>query len=80
MLTACSIRFTCNSLYTIDEVKRVGDNVVGVVTQCVKSQNASKCNPATMANICLKINTKLGGINSIVDPRERFVFELMVEV
>ena len=55
-----------------DEVKRVGDNFVGVVTQCVQKKNASRPNPATMSNICLKINTKLGGMNSIVDPRERY--------
>ncbi len=45
---------------------------MGVVTQCVKSKNARKADPATMSNICLKINTKLGGVNSFIDPRERY--------
>ena len=59
--------------YNTDEVKSVGDRVVGVITQCVKLKNASRPNPATMSNICLKINTKLGGVNSIIDPYERLV-------
>ena len=53
-------------------MKRVGDNFIGTSTQCVLSKNASKANPATMANICLKINMKLGGKNSIIDPSERY--------
>ena len=56
-----------------DEIKRVGDSVVGVVTQCIKAQNAMKCHPATLTNVCLKVNSKLGGKNSIVDPYERLV-------
>ena len=31
----------------------------------------NKCNPPTLANICLKINAKLGGINNIIDPETR---------
>ena len=57
-----------------DSVKRIGDNMMGVVTQCVKSKNARKTDPATMSNICLKINTKLGGVNSFIDPRERYMY------
>uniref|UniRef100_A0A1X7VUD3 Uncharacterized protein n=1 Tax=Amphimedon queenslandica TaxID=400682 RepID=A0A1X7VUD3_AMPQE len=50
---------------TYNEVKRVGDNTVGIRTQCVLFKNACKPNTATMSNICLKINSKLGGTNSI---------------
>ena len=46
-------------------MKRVGDNLSGVRTQCIELKNASKCIPSTMENLCLKINTKLGGTNSI---------------
>ena len=51
--------------YLTEEVKRVGDNLSGVRTQCIELKNASKCIPSTMENLCLKINTKLGGTNSI---------------
>ena len=53
-----------------DEVKRLGDTLGGmcVATQCVASNTVeNKCNPATVKNICLKINARLGGINNIVE-------------
>ena len=57
-----------------NEVKRLGDTAGGiaVATQCVLSNTVQrKCNPATLGNICLKINARLGGMNSIVDPNTR---------
>lgn len=54
-----------------NEVKRLGDTTggLGVATQCVLSNTVQrKCNPATLGNICLKINARLGGINSVIDP------------
>lgn len=54
-----------------NEVKRLGDTTggLGVATQCVLSTTVQrKCNPATLGNICLKINARLGGINSVIDP------------
>ena len=53
-----------------DEVKRLGDALGGrgVATQCVLSNTVErKCNPATVKNICLKINARLGGINNVVE-------------
>ncbi len=53
-----------------DEVKRLGDTKGGmcVATQCVLSTTVEKrCNHSTIANICLKINARLGGVNSIVE-------------
>ncbi|KAI0638149.1 argonaute-like protein [Trametes polyzona] len=50
-------------------VKHFGDITQGVATQCLRS---NKCNRAKMqyfANVCLKINVKLGGINTIPDAR-----------
>ena len=47
-------------------MKRVCDNLVGVRTQCVQVKNAQKAHPSTMKNLCLKINSKLGGTNSVV--------------
>lgn len=56
------------------EIKQIGDNSagLGIATQCVLSDTVkNKCNPPTLANICLKINAKLGGINNIIDPETR---------
>nr|GEX28464.1 hypothetical protein [Tanacetum cinerariifolium] len=36
---------------------------IGVLTQCCLSENASKASSQFLANLCLKINVKLGGIN-----------------
>ena len=56
-----------------NEIKRIGDtSASAVATQCVMSDTVNrKCNPATVGNICLKINAKLGGVNQIIDPTSR---------
>lgn len=55
----------------VAEVKRVGDTVLGMATQCVQAKNVNKTSPQTLSNLCLKINVKLGGINSILVPSIR---------
>jgi eukaryotic translation initiation factor 2C len=55
------------------EVKRVGDIMFGLATQCVQSKNVNKTSPQTLSNLCLKINVKLGGINNILLPSIRYV-------
>ena len=50
------------------EIERVGDNVIGIPTQCVQSKHVHRTNPQVCANIALKINSKLGGINHVIDP------------
>lgn len=55
------------------EVKRVGDTVLGMATQCVQSKNVIKPTPQTLSNLCLKINVKLGGVNNILVPGLRLV-------
>jgi len=50
-------------------VKHFGDIVAGVATQCLKSSKCYRAKPQYYANVCLKINVKLGGINTIPDPR-----------
>ena len=52
----------------VAEVKRVGDTLLGVATQCVQTKNINKISIQTISNLCLKINVKLGGINSIIVP------------
>ena len=60
-----------NVFFFIAEVKRVGDTVLGMATQCVQAKNVNKTSPQTLSNLCLKINVKLGGINSILVPSLR---------
>jgi len=60
-------------LLNVAEVKRVGDIMFGMATQCVQSKNVNKTSPQTISNLCLKINVKLGGINSILLPSIRSV-------
>ncbi|KAL9962339.1 hypothetical protein ACROYT_G031433 [Oculina patagonica] len=50
------------------EIKRVGDNVLGIATQCVQSKLVQQAKPQVCANISLKINSKLGGVNHVIDP------------
>ncbi|CDW54120.1 Argonaute 1 isoform B [Trichuris trichiura] len=53
------------------EVKRVGDTVFGIASQCVQAKNVNKTSAQTLSNLCLKINVKLGGVNSILVPSIR---------
>ncbi|XP_032815439.1 protein argonaute-2 isoform X2 [Petromyzon marinus] len=53
------------------EVKRVGDTLLGMATQCVQVKNVLKTSPQTLSNLCLKINVKLGGVNNILVPHIR---------
>merc|ERR1719309_1964499 len=53
------------------EVKRMGDSVLGLATQCIKSKNVNRTTAQMLSNLCLKINAKLGGINTILAPENR---------
>uniref|UniRef100_A0A673AKK0 Uncharacterized protein n=1 Tax=Sphaeramia orbicularis TaxID=375764 RepID=A0A673AKK0_9TELE len=53
------------------QLKRVGDTLLGMATQCVQVKNVVKTSPQTLSNLCLKINVKLGGINNILVPHQR---------
>ncbi|PPQ98553.1 hypothetical protein CVT24_004044 [Panaeolus cyanescens] len=55
-----------NDIYTA--VKHFGDVEMGISTQCMKSGKCSRAKPQYYANISLKLNVKLGGINTIPDP------------
>ena len=46
------------------EVKHVADHF-GVCMQCVMAHNVNKVSSATITNLCLKINGKLGGVNTV---------------
>lgn len=51
-----------------------------MATQCVQVKNVVKTSPQTLSNLCLKINVKLGGINNILVPHQRFVRPLSLIV
>ncbi|XP_072175930.1 protein argonaute-2-like [Diadema setosum] len=53
------------------EVKRVGDTLLGIATQCVQVKNVNRTTAQTLSNLCLKINVKLGGVNNILAPNIR---------
>ncbi|RDB22690.1 Protein argonaute-2 [Hypsizygus marmoreus] len=55
-----------NDIYTA--VKHFGDITMGVATQCMKAQKCKSAKPQYYANVSLKINVKLGGINTVPDP------------
>uniref|UniRef100_A0A8C4R414 Uncharacterized protein n=1 Tax=Eptatretus burgeri TaxID=7764 RepID=A0A8C4R414_EPTBU len=42
------------------EVKRVGDMLLGIATQCIQMKNVTGTSPQILSNLCLKINAKLG--------------------
>ncbi|KAJ1304969.1 hypothetical protein OPQ81_000012 [Rhizoctonia solani] len=58
-------------------VKHFGDITVGVATQCLKGPIARAANEQYWANVCLKINAKLGGVNSRLNPLDipRWIFD-----
>uniref|UniRef100_A0A668VLZ3 Protein argonaute-1 n=1 Tax=Oreochromis aureus TaxID=47969 RepID=A0A668VLZ3_OREAU len=63
--------YVISKLFPLAEVKRVGDTLLGMATQCVQVKNVVKTSPQTLSNLCLKINVKLGGINNILVPHQR---------
>ncbi|KAF7359006.1 Protein argonaute-2 [Mycena sanguinolenta] len=54
-----------NGIYTI--VKHWGDVRRGVATQCLKSRKCTRAKIQYWANVALKVNVKLGGINVVTD-------------
>jgi eukaryotic translation initiation factor 2C len=54
-----------NHIYTA--VKHFGDIMMGVATQCLKSQKCKGAKLQYWANVMLKVNAKLGGINNILE-------------
>lgn len=63
------------------KVKKAGDRVVRIITQCVKGANVMKNEPATVGNLLLKINAKMGGTNNVLGaPSRPFVFKTPVMI
>ncbi|CAI5742127.1 unnamed protein product [Hyaloperonospora brassicae] len=50
------------------ELKLMSDTEagVGIVSQCMLAKHIPKCSPQYIANILMKVNTKLGGLNGVI--------------
>ena len=55
------------------KIKHVGDVQAGIHTVCVTAKKFGDCNPQYFANVALKFNLKLGGLNQMVES-QRFGF------
>jgi len=72
-LIICVLPDTKAALY--NSIKRVSDTELGVPTQCVQSNKVQRPNPMYCANVSLKMNVKLGGINSYLGDQLKFITE-----
>ncbi|KAG9326406.1 hypothetical protein KVV02_008026 [Mortierella alpina] len=61
-LLMCMLPNTGTPLYA--EIKRITDTILGVCSQCLQLSNTRNPKKQYCANVCLKINVKLGGMNS----------------
>ena len=67
-LILCILPNTGVPLYA--EIKRVSDTVIGIPTQCVQSKHINDSKKQYCANVCLKVNMKLGGMNLYLSPAQ----------
>ncbi|KAG1144877.1 hypothetical protein G6F37_004077 [Rhizopus arrhizus] len=67
-LIFCILPNTGTPLYA--EIKRISDTVIGVATQCVQSKHIADAKKQYCANVCLKVNMKLGGMNLFLPPAQ----------
>ena len=67
-LLVCILPNTGVSLYA--EIKRVSDTVLGISTQCIQVKHTRQPKKQYCANVCLKMNVKLGGSNAFIHPNE----------
>ncbi|KAG0300267.1 eukaryotic translation initiation factor 2C, 2 [Linnemannia gamsii] len=67
-LLVCILPNTGVPLYA--EIKRVSDTVIGIPTQCVQMSHTRVPKKQYCANVCLKINVKLGGMNAFLSPNQ----------
>lgn len=67
-MVVCILPSTGQPLYA--EIKRVSDTVLGIPTQCLQVKHTKMPKKQYCANVCLKMNVKLGGANSYLNTRE----------
>ncbi|KAG6614629.1 Argonaute4 (AGO4) [Phytophthora cinnamomi] len=47
-------------------IKRTSDTILGIPSQCIVATNLRRANPQLCGNVCLKMNMKLSGKNSVL--------------
>lgn len=57
------------------DIKRCSDTIVGLPSQCMLMKYIRHPSKQYCANLCLKINIKLGGVNSSLGRQLRFIVE-----
>lgn len=57
------------------DIKRCTDTLIGLPSQCMLMKHIRRPNKQYCANLCLKINVKLGGVNSSLGPQVKFITE-----
>jgi len=67
-LIVCILPNTGVPLYA--EIKRITDTVIGVPSQCLQSKHIADAKKQYCANVCLKVNMKLGGMNLFLPPQQ----------
>ncbi|CEF65684.1 Argonaute/Dicer protein, PAZ domain and Stem cell self-renewal protein Piwi domain and Ribonuclease H-like domain and Protein of unknown function DUF2650 family-containing protein [Strongyloides ratti] len=58
----------CKNADVYMTIKENSDVCYGVMSQCILYKNVSRLSPATLSNLILKLNLKLGGINAAITP------------
>ncbi|KAL8294351.1 hypothetical protein RB597_007939 [Gaeumannomyces tritici] len=56
-------------------IKHAGDVKYGIHTVCTVGHKLAKCNEQYFANVALKINLKLGGVNQLLDQPRRGIID-----
>jgi len=72
-MTQCSfivVLLPSTDAYVYDQIKRMGDLEIGVITQCCQRKPFMKGNGQYLSNVAMKVNLKLGGVNHHVKPQE----------
>ncbi|KAL1139166.1 hypothetical protein AAG570_009226, partial [Ranatra chinensis] len=59
------------------KIKQIAELEIGLLTQCIKGKTVHKCSRSTAANLLLKINAKLNGINHRI-PRQSWQVIMVV--
>ncbi|CAG8811518.1 9795_t:CDS:1, partial [Racocetra fulgida] len=52
------------------EIKRVCDTIIGVASQCIQGKHMLAAKKQYCANVCLKMNVKIGGMNSFLSTNQ----------
>ncbi|KAG0053940.1 eukaryotic translation initiation factor 2C, 2 [Gryganskiella cystojenkinii] len=66
-LLMCILPNTGVPLYA--EIKRITDTVIGISSQCIQMKHTYQPKKQYCANVCLKMNVKIGGVNLRLAPR-----------